>query len=97
MKQNAKTVLVQLAIPINAHQNANKKPIGSAPAYRVQCTLPPYPIYQTLAPFRFFEGLIPRLIRSGQESLLGILSYVAMFNVLFFDKLSLRLGLQLSS
>ena len=72
-------VLVQLAIPINAHQNANKKSIGSAPAYRAQCTLPPYPIYQTLAPFWFFEGLIPRLIRSGQESLLGILSNVAMF------------------
>jgi len=47
-KQNAKTVLMRLATPINAHQNANQKPIGSAPAYRVQCTLPPQPIYQTL-------------------------------------------------
>ena len=48
MKQNAKTVLVWLAFPINAHQNANQKPIGSAPACRVQCTLSPHPIYQTL-------------------------------------------------
>ena len=38
-KQNAKTVLVRLA-----HQNANQKPIRSAPAYRAQCTLPPQPI-----------------------------------------------------
>ena len=68
MKQNAKTVLVQLATPINAHQNANKKPIGSAigsaPAYQAQCTLPPYPIYQTLAPFGFIEGLI---LETNQE------------------------------
>ena len=46
-KQNAKTCLVWLAFLINAHQNANQKPIGSAPAYRAQCTLPPQPIYQT--------------------------------------------------
>ena len=58
---NAKTVLVQLVFPINVHQNANQRPIGSAPAYHVQCTLPPQPIYQTLPPFRFFEGLVPRL------------------------------------
>ena len=44
---NAKT-LVRLAFLINAHQNANQKPIGSAPACRVQCTLPPQLIYQTL-------------------------------------------------
>ena len=42
-KQNTKTVLVRLAFPINAHQNANQKPIGSAPSYRAQCTLPPQP------------------------------------------------------
>ena len=38
--------------PINAHQNVNQKPIGSTPAYRAQCTLPPQPIYQTL----LFDG-----------------------------------------
>ena len=43
-----KTVLVRLVFPINAHQNANQKPIGSAPSYRVQCTLPPQPMCQTL-------------------------------------------------
>ena len=43
-----KTVLVRLAFPINAHRNANQKPIGSAPSYRVQCTLPPRPMCQTL-------------------------------------------------
>ena len=32
----------------NAHQNANQKPIRSAPAYQVQCTLPPQLIHQTL-------------------------------------------------
>ena len=63
-KQNAKTVLVRLAIPRNAHQNANQKPIGSVPVYRAQCTLPPHPIYQTLL-FRFFEGLVLRLTRVG--------------------------------
>ena len=42
MKQNLKMA------PINSHQNANQKPIRSAPAYRAQCTLPPQPIYQTL-------------------------------------------------
>ena len=47
-KQKAKMVLVRLAFPINAHQNANQKPIGSAPAHRAQCTLPSQPIYQTL-------------------------------------------------
>ena len=47
-KQNAKTALVQLVFLINAQQNANQKPIRSAPAYRAQCTLPPQPIYQTL-------------------------------------------------
>ena len=47
-KQNAKRVLVQLAIPINVHQNANHKPIRSAPVYRAQCTLSSHPIYQTL-------------------------------------------------
>ena len=46
--QNAKTVLVRLAIPINTHQNANQKPNGSVPAYRAQCTRPSHPIYQTL-------------------------------------------------
>ena len=35
-KPNAKTVLMRLAFPINAHQNANQKPIGSAPAYQAQ-------------------------------------------------------------
>ena len=48
MKQNEKTALVHLAFPINAHQNAIQKPIGSVPAYRAQCTLPPQLIYQTL-------------------------------------------------
>ena len=33
----------------------NHEPIGSAPAFRVQCTLPPQPISQTLFP----EGLVP--------------------------------------
>ena len=47
-KQNTKTALVWLAFLINAHQNTNQNPIGSAPAYRAQCTLPPQPIYQTL-------------------------------------------------
>ena len=46
-KQNAKKVLVRLAFPINAHQNANQKLIGSAPSYRAQCTLPPQPMCQT--------------------------------------------------
>ena len=41
-------VLVRLLFPLNTHQNADQKPIGSAPAYWVQCTLPPDPIYQTL-------------------------------------------------
>ena len=62
MKKNTKTVLVRLAIPINVHQNANQKPIGSAPVYRAQCTLSSHPIYQTLL-FDFFEGLVPRLTR----------------------------------
>ena len=48
MKQNMKTVLVRLASPINARQNANQKPIGSAPVHQAQCTRPPQPIYQTL-------------------------------------------------
>jgi len=39
---------MRLAFPINAHQNANQKPIGSAPSYRAQCTLPPQPMCQTL-------------------------------------------------
>ena len=39
---------MQLAFPINAHQNVNQKSIGSAPSYRAQCTLSPQPIYQTL-------------------------------------------------
>ena len=39
---------MRLAFPINAHQNANQKPIGSAPSYRAQCTLPPRPMCQTL-------------------------------------------------
>ena len=43
-----KMALIRLAFPINAHQNANQKPIRSAPAYQAQCTLPPQPIYQTL-------------------------------------------------
>ena len=37
---------MQLAFLIDAHQNANQKPIGSAPAYRAQCTLPPQPIFR---------------------------------------------------
>ena len=48
MKQNPKTALVWLAFLMNANQNANQKPIGSAPAYRAQYTLPTQPIYQTL-------------------------------------------------
>ena len=39
---------MRLAFLINAHQNVNQKPIGSAPAYQAQCTLPTQPIYQTL-------------------------------------------------
>ena len=50
-------VLVRLAFPINAHQNAIQKPIRSVPAYWVQCTLPPHAIYK----FDFFEGVVPRL------------------------------------
>ena len=48
MKQNGKTATMWLGFSINAHQNADQNPIGSAPAYQVQCTLPPQPIYQTL-------------------------------------------------
>ena len=39
---------MRLAFPINAHQNANQKPIGSAPSYRTHCTLPPRPMCQNL-------------------------------------------------
>ena len=46
-KQNAKTVVVRLLSPINAHQNANQKSIGGAPAYQAVYTLP-QSIYQTL-------------------------------------------------
>ena len=58
MKQNAKTVLVQLVFLIKAHQNANQKPIGSVPPGAVYTSTPadlPDP------PFQFFEGLAPRL------------------------------------
>jgi len=58
MKQNVKTVLVWLAFPINARQNANQKPIENTPAYRVKCTLLPHRIYRPS--FRFFESLVPR-------------------------------------
>ena len=58
-KQNAKTILVRLTFPINTHQDVNQRPIGSAPAYRAQCTLPPHPIYQTL------------LRRSGSDTTMG--------------------------
>ena len=34
-----------------------KKPIGSVPSYRAQCTLPPRLVCQTS-----FEGLVPRLV-----------------------------------
>ena len=58
MKQNAKTVLVWLAFLINAHQNANQKPIGSVRAYWTQCALPPQPIYHTLL-FNFWSETRP--------------------------------------
>ena len=48
LKQPTCFFSVRLAFPINAHQNANQKPIGSAPSYRAQCTLPPQPMCQTL-------------------------------------------------
>ena len=35
---------MRLRFAIDTHQNVNQKPIGSAPAYQVQCTLP----YHTL-------------------------------------------------
>ena len=57
-KLNAKMALVRLAFLINAHQNANQKSIGSAPAYRAECT---HPADLPDPPFRFFEGLVPRL------------------------------------
>ena len=44
----------QLAFLINAHQNANQKPIGSVPAYRTQCTLPPSQF--TRPSFSIFRG-----------------------------------------
>ena len=74
-KQNTKTVLVRLAFPINAHQNANQKPIGSAPSYRAQCTLPPQQMCHTLlfnfsrVWFRDYPILyfIPRLISSRMQ------------------------------
>ena len=47
-KQNMKMACVVFAFLIKALQNADQKPIGSGPAYRVQCTLPPQPIYQAL-------------------------------------------------
>ena len=54
-KQNVKTALVWLAFRINAHQNANQKPIGTVPAYRAQCTLPPQPIWFTRPSFWFLR------------------------------------------
>ena len=63
-KQNAKTVPVRLAFPINAHQNANQKPIGSVTGAVYTST----PANLPDPPFRFFEGLVPRLGR-GRVSL----------------------------
>ena len=61
---------LRLAFPINAHQNANQKSIGSAPSYWAQCTLPP-PADVPDPPFRFFEGLVPRLSDAGRSKLLS--------------------------
>ena len=36
---NVTTVLVLLPFPVDTHQNANQKPIGSAPANRTQYTV----------------------------------------------------------
>ena len=60
-----------LAFPKNAHQNANQKPIGSAPAYRAQCTLSPQQF--TRASFRFFKGLVPRLVMKLKVNLGSVL------------------------
>ena len=51
MKQNEKTAFMLLEFPINAHQNANQKPIGGAPEYQVQYTVQPQPIHLPDPPF----------------------------------------------
>ena len=68
--KQSKTVLMWLAIPINAHQNANQKPIGSAPAYQVQYTLPPQPIYQTLPRLHKALGAFLTTVRLAEHCLL---------------------------
>ena len=57
-------VLVLLAFPVDTHQNANQKPIGSAPAYRAQCTVHFHPIPFTGLSFLIFEDLVLRLFYS---------------------------------
>ena len=49
-----KTALARLAFPVSTHQNANEKPIESAPAYWAQCTLPPQPFTRLI--FLIFSG-----------------------------------------
>ena len=58
---------MRLVFPINAHQNANQKPIGMAPAYQAQCTLPPQPIYQTLLLIFRGSGSETRLEEAQQK------------------------------
>ena len=60
-----------ISISNKRHQNANQQPIGSAPAYQAQCTLPPCPIYQTLlfnfsrVWFQEYMVAYPGLVRAG--------------------------------
>ena len=85
-KQNANTVLVRLAFPITAHQNANQKPMGSAPAYQVRYTLPPQTIYQTLLSIFQGSGSETRLEEAQQKKcitakIMGTRSLVLTLNV----------------
>ena len=58
-------------------KNVNQKPIGSAPAYRAQCTLPPQPIYQIL----LFESGSETNIFSTLGVLLGVsIRWTGMWN-----------------
>ena len=58
MKQNAKTVLVRLAFPINAHQNAKA---SRKCAFILGAVYSSTPADVPDPPFQFFEGLVPRL------------------------------------
>ena len=77
MKQNAKTVLVELEFQ---RQNAKKKPIENVPAYWVQCTLLSHPI--TRPSFLIFRG-------SGFKTMPWLHSSVGQFvNTGLLDKAS---------